>query len=137
MKRAFRIFGLLVLSAATILYVAINYSAVVREYTCNGELVRRSERQEDKAFLALEEYRWWVSLWSKDTDGNLKFQTDKTRIFDYVSTVEKLFEGNLTAYHLKSDDGSKLIGTFRIANGEFSLSLTGDASYSGRCEALS
>src|SRR5262249_39852207 len=56
-------------------HVIVNYSAVSREYVCEGETRQSGSPQKDTGRLLIEDYRWWVGLWSDSyglAKGNLE-----------------------------------------------------------------
>ena len=66
------------------LFVA-NFSSVTSNYECPGEISKGEKKTPKTIYILLEEYRWWVSLWS-DSDGNLKLEIPN-ELVDYYSHV--------------------------------------------------
>ena len=111
-----------------VFFVLVNYSAVEKNFTCEGKL----GDQPDIAYVVLSEYRWWVRLWS-DSDGDLKLQFDKRGITTYVPFVDKSGDGILAVYSFHRNDKDSMIGGLRIANGELVIKIYGDVVFIGRC----
>ena len=79
--------------------------------------------------MTLEEYRWWVHLWS-DSDGNAVVYFDNPEFVTYVPDIDKLFSGITASYTFS---GSGTFGSLRIANGNFDLSLGNNRFFEGTC----
>jgi hypothetical protein len=77
-------------------YVIVNHSAVPREYVCEGE-TRQSDGppQKDTGRLRVEDYRWWLRLWS-DSDGLAKFESE--HISHLTRKLTKSGEGSFSLY---------------------------------------
>jgi hypothetical protein len=62
--------GILIVISATGLYLVATYSAVPTEFTCEGETrLGDGPPQKDAGRLRVDDYRWWVGLWS-DSHGS-------------------------------------------------------------------
>jgi hypothetical protein len=98
-------------------YLIVNYSAVSEEYVCEGE-TRRSDGppQKDTGRLRVEDYRWWVRLWS-DSDGLAKFESEN--ISHLTRKLNKSGEGSLSLY-MGFDDPNQIF-LFRRALGQLGI----------------
>ena len=47
-----------------LVFLVAKYSSVESRYECPGELSTTSGLQKKTGYLKLEQYRWWVGLWS-------------------------------------------------------------------------
>jgi len=95
--------------------IVANFSAVSKEYVCEGE-TRWGNRppQKDDGRLRILDYRWWVSLWG-DSHGAVRF--DSKKIGSFVSvTLKKSGEGNFSSYW-----GLDESFDFRRSTGELSI----------------
>jgi len=114
-------------------YILVNYSAVTKEFSCEGETrFTDAHTEADKGRLQISEYRWWVSLWSDNTDGDAIFASTKFAYF---------WEGRLAL----SGDGSFSLYTgmsrgqtfiFRRATGELGVQQAG-MTFTGECSPAS
>ena len=95
--------------------IVANFSAVSKEYVCEGE-TRWGNRppQKDDGRLRILDYRWWVNLWG-DSHGAVRF--DSKKIGSFVSvTLKKSGEGNFSSYW-----GLDESFDFRRSTGELSI----------------
>lgn len=89
--------------AAAVLFLVVNYSAVAKEYTCEGYTqVNNGDRQKDHGRLQIEHYRFWVALWNAKSDGSALFQSTKLAI--YEGELIESGEGNFTVHTGISSD---------------------------------
>jgi hypothetical protein len=125
-----------VLIGMAALYILAHHSTVAREFVCTGETRWTGEINEtkaDRAFVALEEYRWWVHLWAK-ADGNMTVQLDEATYSAYVSRVKKVGSGFLTEYIFWNDAQTEFLGAMRMANLKFTLKFHPSISFEGTCQ---
>jgi hypothetical protein len=92
-----KVLALVVASIVVLLGIAINFSEKVTKYDCEGKYQTGKQLVAGQVFLKLSEYRWWVGLWSKDSEGNLwvEFRRD----IDGISNVPMF----ATSYYSKVD----------------------------------
>jgi hypothetical protein len=115
--------------------ILANFSAVPREYVCEGE-TREADgtAQEDTGRLRVEDYRWWVRLWS-DSRGMAIF--DSKKIARFVSLkLDKIGRGNFSVY-MGLDPGRQFV--FRRATGEVGIRATSQQNehfytFTGECK---
>jgi len=81
------------------LFVA-NFSSVASNYECTGEISFRESKEPKTIFIVLEEYRWWVGLWS-DSDGNIQLEIPNELVSYYNHVVE--VENQLQIYDPPKD----------------------------------
>ena len=75
--------------AVVLLFVFVaNYSTVESRFQCIGEVSSTSGSHSVTVYLKLEEYRWWVGLWS-DSDAAVHVEIPNTS-FDYFGNVKKV-----------------------------------------------
>lgn len=123
------------------LYVLANHSATTHEFICSGDVRTAGEQgtentSPDRAFVVLEEYRWWVHLWA-EADANMKVQLDKTPFATYVSRVKKIGDGFLAQYIFWNHAQTEFLGAMRMANHEFALKLFPNTTFVGTCQKRS
>lgn len=68
-----RIIGFALVAVVLILIGIGNFSEVSTRYACSGMLGSDAQQRRVEAFLKINEYRWWVGLWS-DSDGDLTLE---------------------------------------------------------------
>lgn len=73
------VIGLLLLNA--------NFSSVASNYECKGELSVGESNVEKTVYIVLEEYRWWVGLWS-DSHGHMLLEIPNEHVNYYNQLVE-------------------------------------------------
>lgn len=92
--------------AVLLLFVFVaNFSAVESHFQCPGEISSTDGSRPVTVYLKLEEYRWWVGLWSEsdaaihveipngyiDYFGNVKKVGDQYQIFDSAQRIKGNF----------------------------------------------
>lgn len=83
--KALKILGVIG-SAVVLLFVFVaNYSTVESRYKCLGEVSSTDGSHPETVYLKLEEYRWWVGLWS-DSDAAIHAEIPNTSV-DYFGNV--------------------------------------------------
>lgn len=102
MKTALKTIGLLIVVALGLFFVVVNFSiAASTRYECTGTIGAKEPRQPATVYFRLEEYRWWVHLWS-DSDGNLWLELPSAGA-DYYSKIERLGEDLLNIQRTPSE----------------------------------
>lgn len=71
--RVLKSLGILIAIAIGLFLFIANFSAVEARYECTGSLDDSMLPAEKKGYLKIDEYRWWVGLWS-DSDGSVWFE---------------------------------------------------------------
>ena len=99
--------GALAVVALLLFAFVANFSAVESRFQCPGEISSKDGSHPVTVYLKLEEYRWWVRLWSEsdaaihieipnayvDYFGNVKKVGDQYQVFD----AAKSLRGNFSA----------------------------------------
>ena len=118
----------------TLFYIVVNYSEVNREFSCEGEttLVDGGAAEADKGRLQISTYRWWVSLWSEQTDGNAVFQSTKFGSF-WEGKLDISGDGNFST-NVGLTTGKSLV--FQLATGELGVREAG-RTFTGDCRPAS
>ena len=62
--------GAFLVAALGLFLFVVNFSAVETRFQCSGEIASQNTRQQTTIFMKLDEYRWWVGLWS-ESDGSV------------------------------------------------------------------
>lgn len=76
------------ITIAAILFAAVvNFSEIRSKYACNGVFTSGEDSIKGAIYIKLNEYRFWVALWSYNkSDGN--FHTEiPNELFDYYSKI--------------------------------------------------
>lgn len=98
-------------------FVAVNYSAVTKEFTCEGYTsVNGASVEQDHGRLQIAHYRFWVGLWNAKSDGSAIFQS--TKFAFYESDLSQSGEGNFSVYIGISQDH---LFSFKRATNELSI----------------
>jgi hypothetical protein len=66
----------------------VNFSAVESRFQCPGEISSTDGSRPVTVYLKLEEYRWWVGLWS-ESDAAMHIEIPNTHI-DYFGNIKKV-----------------------------------------------
>ena len=53
------------------LVVVVNLSETETALSCKGEFILEGQTHSGDLYVSLNEYRWWVGLWSSGSDGNM------------------------------------------------------------------
>lgn len=127
----------LALAVAAVLYVVFEHSEARQELVCKGYW-KDSPSESETAYVQLNEYRWWVRLWSNN-QGNLLVQTDTRPLTDFISDLRRTFDGRLAFYQFYDYDfGSGKLGKFRggyrAANNEITIEFLPEAIFIGTCD---
>ena len=73
MKLFLKFLFLFALTAVLLFAFVAAFSSKSSSYECVGEMTNGDNLSPSTVYIQLEEYRWWVGLWS-DSDGNLKLE---------------------------------------------------------------
>jgi hypothetical protein len=119
------------------LYVVVNHSEARQEFVCKGHW-KDAPQEDETAYVELNEYRPWVWLWS-NTRGNMRVQTDKRAMTEFISDVRRIFDGRLAIYSFHDYDFSsnelgRFRGGYRAANGEITIEFLPTSIFIGTCE---
>jgi hypothetical protein len=97
--------GALIAAAVILLVFVANFSAVETHFQCSGTITKHSNSQPETIYMKLQEYRWWVGLWS-DSDGSVWLEVpngsleyfervievgDQLQIYDYQKNPKGYF----------------------------------------------
>jgi len=98
-------FGAFVVIAILLFLSVASFSSVESRYQCSREISSHDNYQPATIYMKLQEYRWWVSLWS-DSDGSVWLEVpnitleyfehvvevgDQLQIYDYQKTPKGYF----------------------------------------------
>lgn len=128
--------AVLALIVAAGLYIVVNHSEVRQELVCSGHW-KSAPSESEKAYVQLNEYRWWVRLWS-DSNGNATVQTNRRAMSEYISHITKIHDGRLALYSFHDYDFSankvgRFRGGYRAANGEITIEFLPEVVFIGTC----
>lgn len=119
--------ALLFIVIGLFLFVA-NFSSAASNYECPGEISTGENKAPKTIYIVLEEYRWWVGLWS-DSDGNLKLEIPNEHL-DYYSHVVEV--GNQLQIY---DPPNEMKGHFSTLSKTLALK-TPYGFFDGKCVAI-
>ena len=102
MSTILKIPAIIVCALSATYFVVLNFSGENQNLTCKGTLVDNGSQTPETAYVVLTQYRWWVHLWSADSDGTLSMQTDKSGYFGFVPFIDRIGDGSLALYIFKN-----------------------------------
>lgn len=120
--------GVLLLIVLGVFMFVANFSSASSNYECTGILASGETKAPKTIYIALEEYRWWVGLWS-DSDGNVKLEIPNDHL-DYYSHVVEL--GNQLQIY---DPPNDMKGHFSTLSKTLSLK-TPYGFFDGKCVVI-
>lgn len=126
--RVLKSLGILVGVALGLFFVA-NFSAVEGRYECSGSFDGATPTVQNKGYLKLVEYRWWVGLWS-DSQGSVWFEVPD------VWTAYYAHVRNSGEYLQIYDGPADLKGDFSRLSRNLTIALPGGV-YRGECRPQS
>ena len=85
--KAAKYLGILLLVIVSLFLFVANFSSVTSNYECTGEISSGESKESKTLFIVLEEYRWWVSLWS-DSYGNVQLEIPNEHVGYYSYVIE-------------------------------------------------
>ncbi len=132
MKRFIKILGLLILTAILLFAFVAIFSSKSSSYECVGGMTSGNSSSPSTVYIQLEEYRWWVGLWS-DSDGNLKLEIPH-KFNDYYSHIVDIGV-QLQIYEGLSSQELKLKGQFSPLSKALSLQ-TPYGFFDGKCKRV-
>jgi hypothetical protein len=86
--KAMKYVGLLLLAAILLYVFLVSFSSTTSRFACAGKLTSTGGTQPATIYMKLEDYRWWVGLWSK-ADANVHLEIPNTWL-DYFGHVVKV-----------------------------------------------
>ncbi len=131
-----KFFAVLAALVVACLFIVVNYSEARQDLICKGHW-KEAPSESETAYVQLNEYRWWVRLWS-DSNGNAKMQTDRRAMSEYISHIVKIHDGRLALYSFHDYDFAanrvgKFRGGYRAANGEITVEFLTETIFIGTC----
>ena len=113
--KALQYIGVVALAVVLLYFFVVNYSSVETSFECPGGFTNSNLTEPATIFFRLEEYRWWVGLWS-ESDGNLRLDVPNERVDYYAQLVE--VGDQIQIY----DIGGDIAGNFSTLSKTFALS---------------
>ena len=120
--------GIILLILIGLLVFVGNFSEKERRYRCDGSTTNGEVKKDSSMYMKLNEYRWWVNLWSK-SDGNLLVEIPNIRI-EYYGNVRRV--GDQFQF---SDYKDNLKGYFSDLSKTIRLDI-GENQFDGKCELI-
>ena len=77
--------GALIVAALLLFVFVANFSAIESRFQCSGEIYSESDLHPATIYMKLQEYRWWVGLWS-ESDGSVWLEIPN-KTFEYFEHV--------------------------------------------------
>lgn len=117
--------------ATALLYlIAANFSAAESRFECNGHIASESNPEPLKIHVKLQEYRWWVGLWS-DSDGSM-FIEIPNQTLEYVSHIKQAGD-QLQLFDDPSSGDRSMKGSFSTLSHEIAVRVTDIGFFDGTC----
>jgi hypothetical protein len=111
-------------------YVAVRYSAMTTEFTCEGYArINGAPDEQDHGRLQIAHYRFWVALWNSKSDGSATFQSTKFAFYEGNLIISG--EGNFAVY---AGISPERLFSFKSATNELNL-LDNQMTFKGNCIA--
>lgn len=128
--KAMKVLGGLLAFALLLLFFVANFSAVESRFECNGKITANGAEQPATAFLKLEKYRWWVSLWS-DSSGSawVEIPNQTVSYFGYVTYV-----GDQLQFWDSFGSPSNFSGIFSVLSRTVGVKLGELGLFEGTCK---
>lgn len=131
LKKTIKFFLLICLVIILLLAFVIKFSSANTQYECEGHrtFAITGTVEPTKLFLKLEEYRFWVNLWS-NSDAALHVEIPNVGFF-YFHKLTK--EGELLKIY--GNSGSEISGHFSNLSKNLALNL-GSTFFEGSCNKI-
>lgn len=116
------------------LFVA-NFSSVKTYLECKGNYSSNGQITQTKLFVSIDEYRWWVGLWS-NSDGNMRVEIEEID-FLYYSYLDDI--DSFPRLHIYDSDparGGKGKGYYSKLSKTLKLYFTSKTSFEGKCYSI-
>jgi hypothetical protein len=120
--------GALVLVVVLLYTFLVKSSAVVSKFECSGGISSEGGSHPVTVYMQLEEYRWWVGLWS-DSNGNLRIEIPNKTIQYYGHVVKA--GSQLQIFYRQNDPR----GNFSTLSKALALS-TPNGFFDGTCKRV-
>ncbi len=120
--------GALLLVGVLLFAFVVNFSSVSSSFECAGEISLDEKSSPSTIYIVLEEYRWWVGLWS-DSDGNVKLEIPN-KTLDYYSHVVEV--GNQLQIY---DSPNEMKGYYSTLSKTLALKTT-LGFFDGKCKEI-
>ena len=114
--KAVKILGAIGGAAVLLFLFVANFSAVESRFQCPGEISSTDGSRPVTVYLKLEEYRWWVGLWS-ESDAAIHVEIPNTYI-DYFGNVKKVGD----QYQI-FDSAQRIKGNFSMLSKVLAINL--------------
>lgn len=109
--------------------VVIGFSAAQSRYECEGTFVAPGANSSGTVFVKLEQYRWWVGLWS-NSSGSLWLEVPNQTV-EYFGRISRA--GDQLQIYASND---QLAGQFSTLSKAFAITLSSGVSFGGTCKAI-
>lgn len=119
--------GAFLVAALGLFLIVVNFSAVETRFQCSGELSSHGNSQKAILYMKLNEYRWWVGLWS-DSVGDVTLEVQNRPLVDRFGNIEK--NGDLFQIY---DYEKRPQGYFSILSKTLAIT-TSRLSFDGTCK---
>ena len=123
-----KVLGVILITVIFLYAFAVKFSAVESRFQCSGEISSKDKEKSlpVEVYIKLEEYRWWVGLWS-ESDASLHLEIPNTS-FDYFERLKKVGD----QYHI-FDSQKNLSGNFSMLSKALAIN-TSDGFFDGVCK---
>lgn len=115
-------------------YVLANHSAAELQLVCSGDWTKNGEAvgPSERVAVVIEQYRPWV-FWT-DNYGNITAQAQNLAAAIYASKLNRIGSSSMAIFEFKHDVTGPVIGRYRAAFKELTLTFTPGMVFKGTCE---
>jgi hypothetical protein len=116
------------LVVVALFFVVVNYSAVESRFECAGVVKRDKTERPITVFIKLDEFRWWVGLWS-NSHGSLWLEAPNEHV-EYYSHLRRAGH----AYQIYADGSFR--GNFSKLSNVLAIDMRPKGFFDGRCRLI-
>lgn len=128
-SRLFKYLAGLVLAAGLLFVLLANFSSAQSRYQCTGSFSSGHIPHPATVFVKLDQYRWWVGLWSA-SDGALWLEVPNATV-EYFGQITRAGE-QLQIFR----NDNQLAGHFSTLSKTLALKLSTGVGFDGTCKGI-
>lgn len=130
---ALKFLGALGIATVLLHLIVANFSAIESRYECEGQIASSSVPEPLKIYVKLQEYRWWVDLWS-DSDGSMFIEVPNQSL-EYVSHIKRVGD-QLQLFESRSPGTLSLKGNFSTLSQAMAIRVIDVGFFDGTCSIV-
>ena len=125
---ALKAFAKITVCLVLLLIASAYFAAVEKKYKCVGEFSKEGRSTDATIYIELNQYRWWVGLWS-DSDGDMVVEAPSVGWGSFYPLLKE--SGNRIRIHEISPE--KYRGDFSTFSGSLTLVDDYAGTFKGEC----